>query len=107
MLRGSDFTVVGKLTFRFDDLQSAEVETVRVNARTIENHILYTDDYEFVTFAPTTLTSQTDAAGTLNGSASTTFAYADFSLSIPASQAVYAVADELRLELTLTAVKGA
>ena len=159
VLRGSDFTVVGTtnqvaadLSFSLDDPQGAEVGTIRVNARTlatdsafrdraIKNRILYTDDYEFVTFTPTELTGLPDAAtvgvafefqmtgdltitdvtrpvtfdvtvtptaeGTLTGSATTTFAYADFELSIPASQAVQAVADELRLELTFTAVEGA
>ena len=159
VLRGSDFTVVGAtnqvaadLSFNLDDPQGAEVGTIRVNARTlatdsefrdraIKNRILYTDDYEFVTFTPTELTGLPDAAvpgeafdfqmtgdltitdvtrpvtfdvtvtptaaGTLTGSASTTFPYADFSLDIPASQSVQAVADELRLELTFTAVEGA
>lgn len=159
VLRGSDFTVVGAtnqvagdLAFSLDNPQGAEVGTIRVNARTlatdsefrdraIKNRILYTDDYEFVTFTPTELTGLPDevavgepfafqmtgdltitdvtrpvtfdvsvtptAAGALEGLASATFPYADFELSIPASQAVQAVADELRLELTFVAVEGA
>ena len=108
--------------------------------RALKNRILYTDDYEFVTFAPTKLTGLPDAAtfgepfdfqmtdeltimdvtrpvtfdvtvtpteDGLEGLATTTFPYEDFSLNIPASQAVQAVADEVTLEFNFTAAEDA
>ena len=76
----------------------------RPDAVVMTGDLTITDVTRPVTFDVTVTPT---AAGTLTGSASTTFAYADFSLDIPASQSVQAVADELRLELTFTAVEGA
>ncbi len=157
VLRGDDFTVVGatnqvagEVAFDPDNPASAQVGTITVNARTLatdsafrdralKNRILYTDDYEYITFTPTELAGLPEAVSVgepfsfrmtgdltitdvtrpvtfdvtvtpteagLEGLASATFPYADFGLSIPASQAVQAVADEVTLELSFTASKG-
>jgi len=71
VLRGNPITVVGatdqvagQLAVDADDLSNTQVGVIQVNARTlatdndfrnraIKNRILLTDDYEFVTFAPT------------------------------------------------------
>jgi polyisoprenoid-binding protein YceI len=71
VLRGSPTTVVGttdqvagEIAVDLNDLSTAQVGTIQVNARTLEtpesrrnqtirNRILFTDQYEFITFAPT------------------------------------------------------
>jgi len=61
---GATDQVAGQLAVDADDLSNTQVGVIQVNARTlatdndfrnraIKNRILLTDDYEFVTFAPT------------------------------------------------------
>ena len=79
VLRGDDFTVVGatnqvagEVAFDPNNPVSAQVGTITVNARTLatdsafrdralKNRILYTDDYEYITFTPTELTGLPEA----------------------------------------------
>ncbi|MEM7132984.1 MAG: YceI family protein [Chloroflexota bacterium] len=155
VLRGDPVTVegitdqvAGQIALNPDDLSSAQIGTVLVNARTfatdndfrnraISNKILLTDDNEFVTFEPTEIiglpengtagesyafqivgdltiigsTQQVtfDATVTptsetrLEGVATTTILYADYGVTIPASQSVDAVEDDLRLEINFVA----
>ena len=74
-LRGQRKTVIGvtdqiagELALNFADLSSAQVGVIRINARTlatdndfrnraIQNQILDTGDYEFITFTPTAVTN--------------------------------------------------
>ena len=71
LLRGEPTTVVGttnqvagQIVLNLNELESTEVGTIRVNARTlftdnnlrnnaIRNRILFTDEFEFITFTPT------------------------------------------------------
>ncbi|MEM7132989.1 MAG: YceI family protein [Chloroflexota bacterium] len=155
VLRGDPVTVegitdqvAGQIALNPDDLSSAQIGTILVNARTfttdnnmrnraISNRILLTDDNEFITFEPTeiiglpengtagesyafqvvgdlTIVGSTqqvifDATVTptsetrLEGIATTTILYADYGVTIPASQSVDAVEDDLRLEINFVA----
>lgn len=73
LLRGEPTTVVGstnqvagQIAANFDDLATAQVGLMRINARTlftddnfrnnaIRNRILFTDEFEFITFTPTAI----------------------------------------------------
>jgi polyisoprenoid-binding protein YceI len=79
-LRGSRMVVVGatnqvsgELGINLEDLSAAQVGEIRINARTIatdndfrdtaiRNRILFTDQYEFITFVPTELSGLPDRA---------------------------------------------
>ncbi|WP_420642961.1 YceI family protein [Candidatus Leptofilum sp.] len=79
-LRGSRFTVVGstnqvagQLALDFNDLSTAQVGEIRINARTLEtdndfrnraiqNEILDTGDYEFISFVPTAVSGLPESA---------------------------------------------
>jgi polyisoprenoid-binding protein YceI len=105
--------------------------------RAIKNRILQTDQYEFVTFAPTKIvglpqtatigepytfqivgdltigevtkqvtfdvTASASTETRLQGTATTTIAYADYGISIPQVPQVASVADQVRLELDFVA----
>lgn len=78
LLRGVDTTVVGatdqiagQIIVDLDDPATAQVGEIRINARTfftdnnfrnnaIQNRILFTDQYEFITFTPTDLNGLPD-----------------------------------------------
>ena len=80
-LRGSRFTVVGitnqvagQIALDFSNLSTAQVGEIQINARTlatdnnfrnraIQNEILNTGDYEFISFVPTAVTGLPAAAG--------------------------------------------
>jgi polyisoprenoid-binding protein YceI len=80
LLRGDPTTVIGasdqvagQIAVDLSDLSTAQLGIIRINARTLEtdnnfrnrairNRILQTDDYEFITFAPTALTGLPDSA---------------------------------------------
>ena len=64
--------VVGDIAIDFDDLSVVQVGVVQINARTfvtvealrnrsIQNRILFTEQYEFITFSPTSLSGLPDA----------------------------------------------
>ena len=80
LLRGDPTTVIGasdqvagQIAVDLSDLSTAQLGIIQVNARTLEtdnnfrnrairNRILQTNDYEFITFAPTDLTGLPDSA---------------------------------------------
>lgn len=80
LLRGSPTTVVGttnqvaaEIAVDLNDLSAAQVGPIQINARTlvtdedrrnqaIRNRILFTDQYEFITFTPTEITGLTGSA---------------------------------------------
>ncbi len=70
---GSTNQVAGQLIVNLNELTKTEVGTIRVNARTlftdnnlrnnaIRNRILFTDEFEFITFTPTEITGLPDSA---------------------------------------------
>src|SRR5215207_9219577 len=80
ILRGSPYTVVGttnqvagQIAADLDDLDAAQVGTIRINARTLttdadgrnrmlKNQILQTDQHEYITFTPKQLVGVPEAA---------------------------------------------
>ncbi len=80
LLRGDPTTVIGasdqvagQIAVDLSDLSTTQLGIIQINARTlatdnnfrnraIRNRILQTDDYEFITFAPTALTGLPDSA---------------------------------------------
>ncbi len=80
LLRGQPTTVVGstnqvagQIIVNLNDLASTKVGVIRINARTlftdnnlrnnsIRNRILFTDEFEFITFTPTEITGLPDSA---------------------------------------------
>ena len=158
ILRNVDTTVVGttsqvsgQVALDSRKAQTAEISEILINARTlvtdqnmrnraINNQILQTAQYEYISFVPTrlvglpdtitpgetysfkivgdlTIIGQTrevtfDTQATLvsdtelTGLATTTLKHGDFGITIPFSQAVQAVADEVTLELEFTAKAG-
>ncbi|MCB8921446.1 MAG: YceI family protein [Ardenticatenaceae bacterium] len=111
-LRGNRFTVVGvtdqiagELALDFADLSTAQVGVIRINARTlatdndfrnraIQNNILETGDYEFISFAPT-------AVSGLSGSVTVGEAV---SFSITGDLTIRDITHEVTFEVTATAV---
>lgn len=74
-------------------------------AQAIGNAILLTDEYELITFVPTTINGLSESV-TMgeSGMASAEIFYADFNLEIPFSQSVDAVEDTVILELAFVAL---
>lgn len=145
---GATDQVAGQIVVTAADPSTARVGTIQIDARTlttdsdqrnraIQNMILKTDQYEYITFVPTSITGLPEQAtagqrytfqitgqltvggqtheaifavtatltadGQLQGSATTTIAYADWGISIPQVPFVTGVADTVRLELDFTA----
>lgn len=155
VLRGEDVTVVGvsnnvagEIAVDFDNPSTATVGEIVINARNfatdnnfrnnaVQGRILRTNDYEFVTFTPTSLSGLPDtitigepytfqimgdltitdvtnevtfeatvtptSETELTGLATADILYADWNLTIPFSQAVDAVEDNVILELEFVA----
>ncbi len=156
VLRGADTTVVGatsnvggQLALDLSDPGTAQVGPIVINARdittdnnfrnrAISNEILRTDQYELITFVPTSVVGLPESVAVgesvnfqivgdltitdvtrevtfnvsvtavspteLRGTASTEILHSDFGLSIPFSQAVSAVADNVVLEFAFVAM---
>ncbi len=155
VLRGNPVTVVGstdqvagQIAVDPSNPSATQLGTIQVNARTfatdesrrdsaVQNRILLTNEYEYITFEPTALVGLPESgavgqsytfqivgnltirdqshevtwdatvtpvsATTLQGSASTTIAYAEWGVSIPSVPFVANVGDQVRLELDFTA----
>jgi len=69
---GKTDQVAGQIAFDLEDLSTAKVGTIQINARTlltdnnfrnkaIRNRILFTDAFEFITFEPTAITGLPDS----------------------------------------------
>jgi len=146
---GTTDQVAGEIAINPQDPTQTRVGVIQVDARAlqtdsefrnraIKNQILETDQYEYVTFAPTEIiglpqvgavgtpytfqiigdltirdvtkqvtfdvTATAAAASRIEGTATTSIAYADYGISIPQVRQVASVADQVRLELDFVAV---